>query len=73
MNSIEYLEDNAFNLSYIYIFNILADNSYFPDKSAGLLDQEYELGKNYLISEDQKKQYQKLINYGRLNALIDND
>jgi len=26
-----------------------------------------------LISEEQKKQYQKLINYGRLNALIDND
>lgn len=37
VNTASYIEDNAFNLSYIYTFNILADNAYFPDKSDSVL------------------------------------
>lgn len=73
LNQVEYLEDNSFNFSYIFVFNILGDNSYFPDKTTPLLDQEYHLGKQYSMPEDQKKQFQKLVNYGRLNILIDNE
>jgi hypothetical protein len=73
LNRPEYLEDNSYNISYIYAFNILADNGFFPDKALALLEQEYELSKAYQIFEDQKKLFQKHCNYGRLSAMIDND
>ena len=43
INRPEYIDDNSYNISYVYIFNILADNNYFPDKTLNLLDQEYQL------------------------------
>ena len=70
--SSRYLEDNSFHLSYVYLFNILADPGYFPDKTSDLLTNEYNFGSNYLIPDDQKKQFIKWINYGRLSVMLDN-
>ena len=68
-----YIEENSFNLCYIYMFNILADSGYFPDKSIEMLDEEYRLDANYMIKEDQKKQFIKLMNSGRLSVMLDNE
>lgn len=37
------------------------------------MEMEYEMGKNYSIGEEQKKQFQKLFSHGRLNTIIDNE
>lgn len=70
--SIPYLDDNSFNLSYIYRFNILADNGYFPDKSMEILEKHYNLEGNYQIPLDERKNFVKQISYGRLNVMLDN-
>lgn len=68
-----YIEDNPLNLSFIYRFNILADNSYFPDKNFEIYEQNFNIEGKYPIFEEQKKQFMKLVNMGRLNVMLENE
>lgn len=68
-----YIEDNPFNLSFIYRFNVLADSTYFPDKNFEVYEHEYHIGSKYSVFEEQKKQFIKLVNMGRLNVMLEND
>lgn len=67
-----YIQDNPFNLSFIYRFNVLADNSYFPDKNFQVYEHQYNIDGKYSVYEEQKKQFVKLINMGRLNVMLEN-
>ena len=68
-----YLEDNSFNLCYVFLFNVLGDPGYFADKTVDMLTNVYALGGSYMIPEDQKKQFIKIINAGRLSVMLDNE
>lgn len=68
-----YIEDNPYNLSFIYRFNILADNSYFPDKNFEVYEHEYKIDGKYPVFDEQKKQFIKLMNMGRLNVMLENE
>ena len=70
--SLSYTDDNSFNLSYIYRFNILSDGGYFPDKSLEVYDNTYTLSGNYQVISDERKSFIKQFNMGRLNVMLDN-
>lgn len=65
-----YIEDNPLNLSFIYRFNVLADNGFFPDKSSEVFEHSYSIEGKYPVFEEQKKQFVKFFNMGRLNAML---